>query len=165
MPAFCGSGTGEAVDLYCLWIGPGLADGILGGGFSKPGVIGTDACRVAVAVDVAVEYYDGDSGVVHILYHGSQSLRFVGRYYYDVESVVLEIPYVVDLLLTAVVCGADFHFSVVMIHYFALYLFVHLHAPVVLAALRHSDPVFPVFMAGKECDQAKAQCDPHHCSD
>ncbi len=60
------------------------------------------------------------------------------------ETIIMSNPfstkyfYILDLFCIAVISRTDFDNSILVKHNLTVYLVVHFHAPVVLAALRHS---------------------------
>ena len=76
--------------------------------------------------------------LVHLLDNRRKSRRFIRRNDYYVKSVLNEIFYILDLFCIAVISRTDFDNSILVKHNLTVYLVVHFHAPVVLAALRHS---------------------------
>ena len=110
-------------------------DGIVCGGFAYLLVVDSYPGGVGVADDVAVENHHGNSAAVDFFNHRGECGGFVWRNNNNVEAVVGEIADVGYLLFVAVVGGPDFNGGVFVKHYLALDFVVHLHAPVVLAAL------------------------------
>ena len=104
-------------------------------------VIDADSRCVGVAYDITVKNNDRYSAPIDFLDHRSKSCRLVRRYYYNIEFIVGKIPYVLNLLFIAVICRPYFNRRFLMEHNLPLDFIVHLHAPVVLATLRDSDPV------------------------
>ncbi len=112
-------------------------------------------CRVIVTVDVAVKDYDRHARLIHLFYYRRDGLGFVRRSDYDIKTVVLEITDVGNLLFVAVIGRTYLHLGLGMKHNFTIYLIVHLIAPVITAALRHSYAIMLLLTTTTECEHKR----------
>ena len=150
VPPFGGRGAREAVQLNHLCAFSHEVLCIAGSRLAQPHIVHADAGGVAAAVDVAVEDYHGNAALVHLFNNRRERCRLVGRHDENVELVAHEVADVFDLLPVAVVGRPDFHLGIFVEEDFAADFVVHLCAPVVLAALRHGNPVFFLFCASRQ---------------
>ena len=102
---------------------------------AEPLVINSDTCGVGISNNIPVEDNDGDSFLVYLPDDGCESRGFIGRYDDDVKFIVGEITYIFDLFFIVVIGRTDLYRCVFMKHYLTFDFIVHLHSPVVLAAL------------------------------
>ena len=108
---------------------------IMSGGFSDSLVVGALKSSEIVAVDVTVKHDDRRTRLVHFLYHRSDCIGDERRRNYYVKTIVGKIANVVNLLFIVIIGRAYLDSDIFMKHHFAVYLIVHLVAPVILTAL------------------------------
>ena len=125
--------------------------GIFGRRPPKSVIINDYAGGVTVAVDVAVKGYHRHAALVGLAYRRRQCLGLVGGDNEDVEVVVDKILDVSNLFLVAVVGRTYLHHGVLVQHDLAIDFFVHLLAPVVLAALRHTYFIYLLLGTSHRC--------------
>ncbi len=102
---------------------------------------------IAVSVDIPVENHYRDTASVNTVDYRCYGISLVGGDYDDIEPIISKIPDVGNLLRVAVFGGTYFDRSLGMNKDLPLHLFVHLVAPVVVAALRHAYAVFLLLLA------------------
>ena len=125
--------------------------GIFGRRPPKSVIINDYAGGVAVAVDVAVKGYHRHAALVGLAYRRRQCLGLVGGDNEDIKVVVDKILDVSNLFFVAVVCRTYLHHGVLVQHDLAIDFFVHLLAPVVLAALRHTYFIYLLLGTSHRC--------------
>ncbi len=121
-------------------------------------IVGGYLGRIRVAVYLPVEENHRNAPVVNFLYNRSQRLRFDGRGYDDVKAAVGEIAYVLGLFRRVVICRNDLNLSIFMEKNLSVDLFIHLFSPVVIAALRHTDPEFLFLLARSRRQRQENDC-------
>lgn len=117
-------------------------DGIEGGRLAKLHIVDAYAGRVGVPVYIAVKNHHRHPLLIHLSYDRGERGGLIGGDDDDVKAVVGEVADVLYLLGVAVVGRAYLNHGILMEHDLAVYLVVHLRAPVILAALRHADFVY-----------------------
>ena len=149
-----GCGAGQAVYLHGIGTGAEQVQGVVRRRAPQPGVVDTDAGRIAVTYYITVKDNHRHTALVHLTDNGSERRGLVGRDDDDVKAVVGKVAYVGNLLLVAVVGRADLDDGILVKHGLAVDLVVHLGAPVVLAALRHTDSIYTLaFVATRHDEQ------------
>ena len=116
-------------------------------------------------MDIAVENDNGNPLGVGLLHDGRDGIRLVRRDDERVEMMVYIILYIGNLFLVAVVGRTDLHGGVGMKHDLAADLVVALAAPVIGAALRHTDAVgFRLLATDKQNPQEGKKKEPFYGS-
>ncbi len=146
----CRSRARIAVNLQHTRLRPDEMSGITCGHAPELGVVHPLVGGVVGTVDVAVKHYHGGAALIGFLHNGSDGVGLVGRRYDNVEPVVEKILYVGNLFLIGIIGRAYLQLSIRMKHYLALHLLVHLRAPVVVRALRHTYPVSPPLASARK---------------
>lgn len=101
-------------------------------------IVHPDTGGIGITYDISVEDYHGQPALIDLPDHRRQLSRLVGRHNHYIETIVGEIADILDLAGIVVIGRTDLHNGLLVKHYLAIYLVVHLGAPVISATLRHT---------------------------